>query len=626
MKTSKLIKLIFILFFTVSAFFAFAQPAQADDTWAVPFYYAHKGYQNFYSKNVSLLRALEGSGYIVWWDYPVCYVSPTPQRGLCPLYRLYNNITGDRVYTIHENEKNAYIGYHNYHLEDIEGYVLPPIFRSWVPNATTFSIYRDAENNTRTIVNNFPADMSNELWGDWEVHRDFAAWTGPYLLNLPQYVEPPTNLRAEDTTNGIALYWDRSSLRHNETIEIQRAPSGGDFAMLQRLSNNTNSYTDTTVQNGRTYRYRVLIRGHFADSAYSNVASASHTDSGSFFVYPPAAPSQLGMEENGGILKLTWQDNSTDESGFSIFMKDGENGTYEEYAVTGPNVTTQYFADINPQQDKTYFFKVRAFNGPLYSEFSPETFGVIVARPSNLVAHVVSDTRIFLNWVDNSQCEINYCIERRALGEPFTEIGKAGPNMTGFVDITPVKGVPYYYRVRALEHMGRYSPYSDEVGAVIKLSLPQELPDLTIPVGLFNLPPITPVITDIGVSSVSCCICWEDNSPLESGFRLERKTEGGNWTVIADNLPADSTLYLDRNVTADTVYYYRLLAFNSAGESEYSEEKIVRTLCGTLGEPPQQENQGSLIIPDNFLDPEKPKRQVTTKSPQIQIPPVQLTP
>lgn len=626
MKTLRLTRLLIILFFAISTIFVFALPVQAGDIWAVPFYYANKGDHTFYSKDVSVLRALEGSGYMVWWNYPVCYVSPVSQRGLCPLYRLYNSITGDRVYTIHEDEKNAYVGYHNYYLEDIEGYVLPPIFRSWVPNVSTFSIYHDADNNTRTIAHNFPANMSNEQWGDWEVHRDFAAWTGPYLLNLPQYVEPPTNLRAEDTANGITLYWERSSLRHNETIEIQRAPSGGGYEVLQRLSNNTNTFTDTRIQNGRTYRYRVLIRGHFADSGYSNEASASHTDSGTFFVYPPAAPSHLNMEENGAFLKLTWQDNSSDENGFSIYMKEGENGIYEEYAVTGPNVTSQYFADINPQQDKTYFFKVRAFNGPLYSEFSPETFGVIVARPSNLVAHVVSDTRIYLNWVDNSQCEINYCIERRAIGEPFAEISKAGPNMTGFIDITPEKGVPYYYRVRALEHMGRYSPYSQEASAVIKLSLPQELPKLTIPVGLFNLPPTAPAITDIGVSSVTCCICWEDNSPLESGFRLERKTEGGNWSVIADNLPADSTLYLDKNVAGDTVYYYRILAFNSFGESDYSDEKIVRTLCGTLGEPPEQENPGNLIIPDNILEPKKPEKQPTPKAPQIQIPPVQLRP
>lgn len=113
---------------------------------------------------------------------------------------------------------------------------------------------------------------------------------------------------------------------------------------------------------------------------------------------------------------------------------------------------------------------------------------------------------------------------------------------------------------------------------------------------------------------------------MESGFRLERKTEGGEWSVIADNLPADSTLYLDTNVTADTVYYYRLLAFNSAGESEYSEEKIVRTLCGTLGEPPQQGTPGKLIMPDNFLDPDEPKKQVTPQAPQIKMHPVQLIP
>lgn len=617
----------FPLLFIISTIFGFVLPIQADDTAAVPLYVAYKNYHTLYTKDVNALRSLQSSGYEVNWDYPICYVSPAPQRGLRPLYRLYNSTTGDRIYTIHEDEKNRYVRNLNYLLEAIEGYVLPPIFRSWVPNATTYSIYHQAEYNIRTIVKNYPVNMNNECWGDWEVHRDFAAWTGPCSLNLPQYIEPPANLRAEDTANGITLYWDRVILRYNETIEIQRAPSGGSFQILQRLSNNTNTFTDTSIQDSRTYRYRVMIRGHFADSGYSNEASASHTDSGLVFVQPPAAPSQLNMEENGALLKLTWQDNSPDENGFSIYMKEGENGIYREYAVTGPNTTYKYFADINPNQDKNYFFKVRAFNGPLYSDFTPETFGVIIGRPSNLEATVVSDTRIDLSWVDHSQCEINYSIERRALGEPFTEIKRIGPNVTTFSDNTAAKGVQYFYRVRALEQFGRYSAYSDEVGAMIKIliDIPQgnnitiPLPKTTISLGALSLPPTAPSITDTAVSSVCCCICWDHNSPFEKGFRLERKTEGGSWSVIADNIPANSTLYLDINVMPDTVYYYRLLAFNTFGESDYSDEKIVRTLCGTLGEPPVgQENPGTLIIPDNLPEPQEPQKQLPPRGSQIQ--------
>ena len=213
----------------------------------------------------------------------------------------------------------------------------------------------------------------------------------------------------------------------------------------------------------------------------------------------------------------------------SAYMK-GENGIYK-ICCNRPNVTSQYFADINPQQDKTYF-QGRAFNGPLIRVW-PETFGVIVARPSNLVAHVVSDTRIYLNWVDNSQCEINYCIERRAIGEPFAEISKAGPNMTGFIDITPEKGVPYYYRVRALEHMGAILLFPGSQCSYQTI-IASEVPKLTIPVGLFNLPPTAP-ITDIGVSSVTCCICWEDNSPLKAGSGLNERLKE-ELVVIADNL------------------------------------------------------------------------------------------
>jgi hypothetical protein len=56
-------------------------------------------------------------------------------------------------------------------------------------------------------------------------------------------------------------------------------------------------------------------------------------------------------------------------------------------------------------------------------------------------------------------------------------------------------------------------------------------------------------------------LSWKDNSSGESGFRVERSTSpSGSFTKIGNDLPANTTSYVDL-ATAGTVYYYRVIAF-----------------------------------------------------------------
>ena len=62
---------------------------------------------------------------------------------------------------------------------------------------------------------------------------------------------------------------------------------------------------------------------------------------------------------------------------------------------------------------------------------------------------------------------------------------------------------------------------------------------------------------------------WRDNSTNENGFRLERSNNGTSFSVIA-SLGAGTTEYVDGGLTAATTYYYRVRAYNSSGNSAYS--------------------------------------------------------
>jgi peptidyl-Asp metalloendopeptidase len=70
---------------------------------------------------------------------------------------------------------------------------------------------------------------------------------------------------------------------------------------------------------------------------------------------------------------------------------------------------------------------------------------------------------------------------------------------------------------------------------------------------------------------------WTDNSNDETGFKIERSSNGVEFVEIA-TLGAGATSYFSNGLTALTTYYYRVRAYNSAGNSSYSSIVSVKTL------------------------------------------------
>lgn len=95
-------------------------------------------------------------------------------------------------------------------------------------------------------------------------------------------------------------------------------------------------------------------------------------------------------------------------------------------------------------------------------------------------------------------------------------------------------------------------------------------------VEVIPLPPTELKATLISKDQVD--LTWKDNSTNETGFKIERKTDSGNFTEIGSTA-ADVTTFSDKTIDLNTNYTYRVYSFNQVGKSiSYSNEVAIKTI------------------------------------------------
>ncbi len=78
-------------------------------------------------------------------------------------------------------------------------------------------------------------------------------------------------------------------------------------------------------------------------------------------------------------------------------------------------------------------------------------------------------------------------------------------------------------------------------------------------------------------SSSQINLTWSDNSSNETGFEVDRSTNGTTWTQITTTA-AGATGYSATGLTASTLYYFRVRATNTVGDSANSNTASTTTL------------------------------------------------
>jgi hypothetical protein len=116
------------------------------------------------------------------------------------------------------------------------------------------------------------------------------------------------------------------------------------------------------------------------------------------------------------------------------------------------------------------------------------------------------------------------------------------------------------------------------------------------------LPPAAPSNLRASATSLTQIdLSWTDNSDNETGFKIERSTDGTNFGQIATT-GANVTTYSDTGLNESTKYYYRVRASNSGGDSAPSNTASAPAAPSLLTAAPASSTSVDLSWMDNSSD------------------------
>lgn len=372
----------------------------------------------------------------------------------------------------------------------------------------------------------------------------------------------PTSLSAETISNTeILLIWTLNG--SNETgVTVERSDDGVTFNPIASLAAGTDFYLDGGLQPETLYTYRVYASNSGGPSGMSNEASATT------YPDPPAAPLNLALTVlSQTAIRLEWTDGSDSEEGFRVERSDDGGATFAPVATVGAvagNGSTITYTDGTLSANTTYYYVVYAFNlGGDSASSNVENATTLPnppAAPSVLRVSAVSQTSLQLFWIDNANNEDNYYVERSQDGASFALVQTLPANTEQYQDNGLAAATTYFYRVRA-GNAGGFSGYTVTQSATTLPNPP------SAPTGL--------IAALAGKTRID--LSWTDASNNESGFKVERSTDGVNYVQVAQT-GAGVAVYSDLGLAPDTTYRYRVRATNAGGDSAYSNTTSATTV------------------------------------------------
>jgi hypothetical protein len=181
-------------------------------------------------------------------------------------------------------------------------------------------------------------------------------------------------------------------------------------------------------------------------------------------------------------------------------------------------------------------------------------YGPLPAPAGLIAAPAPTGTGVALSWGD-VPASSGFVVQRSSEGVTFAQVGTTAAGVTSYTDPSPGASQRYYYRVAARDTSGNSAP-SAVASAV-------------------NRPGPVTGLSIIAWSTTSLIVDWRDVSG-DTGYRVERSSDGGATFAPVATLAANVPSYTDSGLTSGASYVYRVVTLSPAGDSAPS-----ATITGT---------------------------------------------
>lgn len=371
-----------------------------------------------------------------------------------------------------------------------------------------------------------------------------------YATTTNSYTVPtaPTNLTAMVASSSqINLTWD--AISGATSYYLYRATSYyGTYSNIAQLS--TPSYSNTGLAVNTAYYYKVQAVNSAGSSGYSAVAYATTTGSSSNSV--PTTPTNFTAVVAGPTqINLAWNAASGAVS-YHIYRATSYYGTYSNITV----VTGTSYSDAGVTANGTYYYKVQAVNNFGSSDYSAIAYATtsgaysVPPTPTNLLTTFAGPGQINLTWDAVSGATSYYLYRATSYYGNYSNIAML--NTSSYTDTGLAVNTTYYYKVQAVDSAGS-SGYSAIASATTTNSY-------SIPSSPTNL-----VATVTGPNQIN--LTWDAVSGATNYYIYRSTTYYGNYTnIVVVTTPS----YLNTGLAANSSYYYKVEAYNSAGPSGFS--------------------------------------------------------
>ncbi|QSV44723.1 DUF2341 domain-containing protein [Geobacter benzoatilyticus] len=289
--------------------------------------------------------------------------------------------------------------------------------------------------------------------------------------------------------------------------KVGSCASSGTWQLLATAPAASTTYSDTGLNVGEEYCYRVR-------AFKSGQPDQRWIERDVVLTSPPPPSVVVPVAANTTTVNLTWQDNTTGETGFRIFRCAGTTGScgaadYAEVGSVASNITT--YSDTGVTAATSYAYKILAYKtADWQSQFSTPV-GVTTPSPSaptGLAAVKASEGQVNLTWSDANNDETGFKIERCAGSgcSNFVQIDTAAANAVSYNDIVAVQpDTLYRYRIRAYKTStaGWNGPYSGTAEATTTT--------------------VAPSLTSATAGdTTTVSLAWTDTAGSETGYSVER--------------------------------------------------------------------------------------------------------